>query len=167
MTQAGDGEEKESGEARPAAGRRPPHLITREEAGAWLAGSAVQSITVHCTYEAAARNIEARGVDIGSSDRDVGWGQWFYTTTRPHPRYGEAYVPVAVRLMHPLVLPDTVQGAEIMDELAARIGTDEPRDAVLAAGFDGVVLHLDPDEVWMIAYRNDRVRVVVGAGRGG
>ena len=147
--------------------RRPPHVITREEAAAWLADSAVQVITVHRTDPASAHAITTEGVDIARTTADAGWGQAFYSGTRPDPQYGDATVRVAVRLQHPLILNDVVRDIELVEELRARTHADNIRDAVLAAGYDGVVVHFGPGDMWVVAYRNDQVKVVVEGVRRG
>lgn len=167
MAQAGDRGERQSGEPRQPSGGRPSHLITRAEARAWLAGSAVRQITTHRTDEVSALSIRDSGVDIEMSQEDIAWGRGFYSTTRPDPHYGMTLVHVAVRLMRPLELPDTITAAEVMDDLSARIGGGEFRDAVIAAGYDGVVLHVNPDETWVIAYHSEQVKVIVEETRRG
>jgi len=162
MTQTGDGGESEGGESRPPAGGRPAHLITRDEARVWLAGSAVDRITTHHTDPLSARMIVEGGVDVARTRPDSRFGQGFYSTTRPDPQYGVARVRVAIRLLHPLILPDSILGTEMIYDLIAQTSADDARAAVLAANYDGVVLHLDPDEMWVVAYFNHQVKVIEG-----
>jgi hypothetical protein len=145
---------------------RPAHIITPDEVDAWLADSAVKVVTVHRTDPDSARDIMEHGVDLTKGDRDAAWGWGFYSSTIGAAQYGEAEVRVAMRLTHPLVLPDTVRGAEIVDDLMARTGTDDLRLAVLDAGYDGIVLHFGATEMWVVAYRDDQVKVVEEAPRG-
>ena len=147
--------------------RRPPHVITRDEVGAWLAGSAVQVITVHRTDPASARAIVEDGVDIDRTDPYAAWGRGFYSSTRPVPQYGEAGVTVAIRLTRPLVLDDPIDGAAVLDHLLQEFHTDDIHKAVSRAGYDGVVVHYGPNEAWVVAYRNDQVKVVVEGARHG
>jgi hypothetical protein len=88
-------------------------------------------------------------------------GEGFYSGTVPDDQYGEAQVYVAVRLVRPLVIHDTIRGAEILDELMERTGAEYPGQAILASGYDGVVIHFGQDDLWVVAYRNDQVKVVV------
>ncbi len=128
----------------------------------WLADSAVQVVLWHRTSPAAADQIERSGVDIKRGDPDAAWGQGFYCCNYSEPQYGEAIVPVAVRLIHPLVLPDSVRGAAVMEALLQQAGTDDMRTAVLAAGYDGLVIHFPHGQFWVVAYHNEQVRVVLG-----
>jgi len=161
MTQAGDTEESESGESRSSMGERAAHLITRDEARAWLAGSAVHALTVHRTDPASAAAIEQFGVNISRAAPDTSWGRGFYSSLVPDVRYGDARLQVAVRLIHPLVIDDTVDSDEITDRLLRRAGTDDMRAAVLAAGYDGVVVHFGQSDMWVVAYFDHQVRVIV------
>jgi hypothetical protein len=137
-----------------------PHIVTPEEARRWLHRSAIERITFHRTDAVAARHIVADGVIIPTDGLQPAWGFGFYSSTRPDPQYGDTEVRVAVRLVSPLVLPDTVSGAEGMDNLLAEAGTEDTRAALLAAGYDGVVLHLQHGEIWVVAYHPDQVKIV-------
>jgi hypothetical protein len=140
---------------------RPAHQITVREVDAWLAASAVTTPTFHRTDQASARDIVDRGVDLRRARDDSAWGRGFYSSDPADPQHGSAEVRVAVRLRHPLVIRDTVRDAELMDELLARAGTDDVREALLDAGYDGVVLHYPLWGLWVVAYRADQVRVAI------
>jgi hypothetical protein len=140
----------------------PSHLITPDEVEAWLAGSAVQAVLQHRTNPVAADLIERFGVEIGLGDTEAAWGQGFYACNYSEPQYGSAVLRVAVRLTHPLVLPDSVRGAGIMDDLLREAGTEDMRAAVLGAGYDGLVIHFPRDQFWVVAYRDEQVKIVVG-----
>lgn len=141
--------------------QRPPHLLTRRDVAAWLADSVVQEVTFPRTDPQSARDLIERGVDLTKSSADGAWGRGFYSGTGSSARYGPVAVPVAVRLRHPLILTDTIRGAEIVDDLMARFGVDDIEAAVVSAGFDGLVLHLGSSEMWVVAYRSEQVRIVV------
>jgi hypothetical protein len=136
--------------------------VSRDEARTWLAGTAFPHVTVHRTDPDSARNIIAHGISIRTDRPEPGWGFGFYASTRGDPQYGEAEVRVAIRLDRPLILPDSIRGAEVIDDLLRRTGAEDTRAAVLAAGYDGVLLHLDRSETWVVAYHGHQVRVVMG-----
>jgi hypothetical protein len=139
----------------------PAHMIDREEAPTWLAGSAWGRITIHQTSASDARRIIEEGIRIERTARDAAWGQGFYTTTRPDPQYGDTGIRVAIRLMRPFVAEDPIDGQERVDALLAEAGSEDVRAVLLAAGFDGVIVHRRwRDEVWVIAYDDSQVRVV-------
>jgi hypothetical protein len=119
---------------------------------------------VHRTNRESARNIIAHGISIRTDRAEPAWGYGFYASTRGDRQYGEEEVRVAIRLAHPLILPDTIGGAEIIDDLLGQSGAEDTRAAVLAAGYDGVLLHLDRSETWVVAYHGHQVRVVMGRG---
>jgi hypothetical protein len=135
--------------------------IPREGVGDWLADSALHTTTYHCTDPVSALEILERGVEIAATDPYAAWGQGFYSSTIPETQFGEAVVEVAVRLLQPLRLHDTVRGAEIIDELLARTGADDIRAAVLADGYDGVLIPFGDQRVWVVAYHDEQVLVVV------
>jgi hypothetical protein len=118
-------------------------------------------MTVHQTDEAAARSLLDDGVRIDRTDPNAAWGQGFYSSTLPDRQYGGVSVRVAVRLVRPLVIPNTVQGAELLEELMAKTGATAFRDAVLAAGHDGLVLHFGPGDTWVVAFLDGQVKVVM------
>jgi hypothetical protein len=140
---------------------RPPHQITRDEVAAWLADSVVNTVTVHRTDERSARAILERGVEIALTSADAGWGQGFYSSTIPDTQYGDAQVLVAVRLIHPLVIQDSVRDAETLETLLQQADTDHFREAIQGAGYDGVVVHFGPGDLMVVAFRDDQVKVVV------
>jgi hypothetical protein len=140
--------------------RRPSHLIRRREVAAWLAGSAVTQATVHVTTAEHARRLRDDGVAVERSAADTSWGRGFYSSTIPDRQYGDTEVQVAVRLLKPLVIMDVLDGAALIDELLAAAGTEDVRDAVQTAGYDGVVIHFGPGELWVVAYRDDQVKVI-------
>ena len=90
------------------------------------------------------------------------WGHGFYASAHADPQYGEAEVRVAIRLMQPLNIADTIDGAEIIDRHLVGFGTEDIRDALCAAGYDGVVLHLDQSDLLVVAYYAHQVRVIIG-----
>jgi hypothetical protein len=139
------------------------HLIRRREVARWLAGSAVSQATVHVTNAAEARRIRAEGVAIERSGVDTSWGRGIYSSTIPDWQYGDTQVRVAVRLLNPLVITDALDGAALIDALLTGAATDDVREAVQAAGHDGVVIHFAPGDLWVVAYRDDQVRVVSDA----
>src|SRR5581483_8148440 len=140
---------------------RPPHLVTPAEASAWLAGSAVKTVTVHRTDPEAAQDIVEHGVDITRATPDSAWGQGFYSCTISDPAYGTAEVMVAIRLQRPLVIQDSIRDAAILEDLTTRAGTDDFREAVLAAGFYGVMVHFGGNRWWVVAYHGEQVKVVL------
>jgi hypothetical protein len=140
---------------------RASHLIRRGDVPRWLAGPAVDFVTIHQMTASDARLIRETGVRIERTARDAAWGQGFYTTTRPDWQYGEVSVPVAVRLMQPFVAQDPIDGQEQIDAMLAGAQADDVRAVLLAAGFDGVIVHRPwRDEVWVIAYHDHQVRIV-------
>src|SRR5437868_1626803 len=144
-----------------AARRRPSHLIPQSDVRGWLRGSAVTWTTAHCTDWDSAQDILSHGVDVLKCEPFAGWGQGFYSSTRPWLEYGPAEVRVAIRLLRPLIIRDTVRGAELLDELMRNTGhLDDARAAVRAAGYDGVILHYPFGEIWVVAFENDQVNVV-------
>ena len=76
------------------------------------------------------------------------------------PRYGTAEVRVAVRLTRPLVIEDSVRDAGVLEDLTRRAGTEDFRDAILAAGFDGVVVHYGEQRL-VVAFHSEQVKVVL------
>ena len=136
--------------------------MTRDEARAWLAGSAVDTILIHRTSPTAAQEIITRGVVIQFTEPQPTWGHGFYASARADPQYGEAEVRMAIRLMQPLIIADTIDGAEIIDRHLVGFGTEDIRDALCAAGYDGVVLHLDQSDLLVVAYYAHQVRVIIG-----
>ena len=65
-------------------------------------------------------------------------GQGFYSATRPDLRYGDVGVRVAVRLRRPLIVTDPLAWDERLDQFLEEMGVDIVRDALHAAGFDGL-----------------------------
>jgi hypothetical protein len=137
------------------------HLISRQDAREWLAGSAVTVLLTHCTDVASAQSIFEGGVDIERSRPDAGWGQGFYSATIPDLRFGPATVRVAVRLMRPLVVRDTIDAAELLERLLEQADVDDVRIALLNAGYDGVVVDFGGGDLEVVAYHNSQVKVVV------
>jgi hypothetical protein len=139
---------------------RDPRVVTMAAARRWLRGSAVPRLSVHCTDQESAEHIHRHGVQIARSSADAAWGQGFYSATRPRPEYGEVQVAVAVRLLRPWIVRDTIRAAEELDALRRRFDTDDPRAAILGAGFDGVVVDFQPGDLMIVAYWDEQVRVV-------
>lgn len=145
----------------------PLHLIGPDEVAAWLADSIVKTVTIHRTDQISARDITERGVDIGRASPDAGWGRGFYSTLIPDRRFGEAEVRIAVRLVRPLVILDSVRDAEVLETLTSRAANDDFREAILAGSYDGVVIHFGPGDITVVAFWDEQVKVVVGErGRG-
>ncbi len=138
----------------------PSHLIRRGEVALWLRDSAVKEVTIHRTSAEAAESIVRGGVRIAFTDSGSTWGQGFYSSTIPDRQYGDVSVRVAVRLRQPLSIRDAIDGQDVLDELRGRAETDDARVAVLAAGFDGVLVHYGPGDVWVVAYHDEQVKVV-------
>ncbi len=139
-----------------------PAPDSADEVAGWLADSANRWITVHWTSEENAHRIREEGVRIERSAGDVAWGRGFYTTTRPDPQYGETGVRVAVRLTRPFVADDPIDGQERVDALLVEAGSDDIRAVLMAAGFDGVIVHRSwRNEMWAIAYTEEQVKIVV------
>ncbi len=143
---------------------RPAHQLTLGEVGAWLVDSVVKTVTFHRTDPVSARDITEHGVDLAEASADGAWGRGFYSSTVPDPQYGSAEVPVAVRLRNPLLIHDPVRDAAQVDDLLLRSGTEDMRAAILSAGYDGVVIHYAERGIWVVAYFDEQVKVVVGAG---
>jgi hypothetical protein len=136
------------------------HLIRRSEVANWLADSAIKVMTVHHTSAEHARTILERGVRIEQTASDAGWGQGFYSGTRSDRQYGESRIDVAVRLLRPWVVTDTLAAAEQIDDWLRRFETDDIGEAIQAAGFDGVIVQWDPEDLWVIAFSNEQIKVV-------
>lgn len=139
----------------------PEHVITLEQVQGWLAGSAVQEITIHRTDAESAQSIREHGFLLEQASPTTGWGRAFYSGSRSDPQYGPVEVRVAVRLVRPLVIADAIRDVEVIEELVTRAGTDDIRVAVLAAGYDGVVVQYGLGDYWVVAYYPDQVKVVV------
>ena len=139
---------------------RPSHLIRRREVAVWLAGSAVTHIMTHWTTPGNALRIRELGVRIQATSPDSKWGWGFYTSTRPLPEYGEAGVRVAIRLRNPLVVHDQIMAQEEIDEMLARSGSEDVRAVLLAAGYDGVIVHWESGELWAVAFDDEQVKVI-------
>lgn len=117
-------------------------------------------VTAHWTTVESARRIREEGVRIKQTSIDSKWGQGFYTSTRPRPEYGEEGVRVAIRLLNPLVTNDEFLAQEYIDELLSEAQSDDAREVLRAAGYDGVVIHWDSGEMWVIAFENEQVKVI-------
>jgi hypothetical protein len=140
--------------------KRRPHLIRRRDDSAWLAGSAVNVPTRHWTSAASARRIVAEGVHIEQTELDTTWGQGFYATTGFRPDIGDTPVSVAIRLERPFVAVDRIAALEQIDELLARAESEDVRAVLLAAGYDGVLVHWESGEMWVVAFEGDQVKVI-------
>jgi hypothetical protein len=136
------------------------HLIRRSEVARWLRDSVVPSITIHRTSVEAARRITEEGVAVARTEPDSAWGQGFYSSSIPDPRFGEIDIRVAVRLQRPLIVPDAIDSAEIVEDIRASTEEDDVRQAILAAGYDGVLVHYGPGDFWAVAYWDHQVKVV-------
>jgi hypothetical protein len=66
----------------------------------------------------------------------------------------------AIRLRRPLIVADSIDGQDMLEELRERAGTEDARAAVLAAGYDGVLIHYGPGDFWVVAYHDEQVKVV-------
>jgi hypothetical protein len=149
---------------------RPAHLIERHEVAAWLADSAVQYVTYHCTSREAAERIKAVGVDPTRS-RVGAFGQGFYTSTEEEEEFGPVILTVAILLQNPLS-GTMAEVEEFVDRIAIRL--NPPRGEITTAvaagirrellrlGYDGMVI---PDgggdgADWVIALVGDAVKVV-------
>ena len=139
---------------------RPSYLIRRQDVRAWLADSVVKQITVHVTSPAEAKRLRDEGVRVERSAVDTSWGRGFYSSTVPDWQYGSVAVRVAVRLLHPLIIEDALDGARLIDDLLAAAGTEDVRHAVESAGYDGAVIHFASGDLWVVAYRDDQVKIV-------
>ena len=133
------------------------HLIRRSEVALWLRDSVNQVVTIHQTHAATAENIVRDGIRITATDSGSAWGQGFYSSTIPDRQYGDVSLRVAVRLRQPLVVRDAIDGQDMLDALRGRAGTEDARKAVLAAGYDGVLIHCGPSDVWVVAYYDEQV----------
>jgi hypothetical protein len=128
-----------------------------------LAGSADAQATVHVTTAEHGRRLRDEGVDVERSAVDTSWGRGFYSSTIPDRQYGDTEVRVAVRLLRPLMITDVLDGAALIDDLLAAAGTEDVRDAVDTAGYDGVVIHFGPGDLWVVTYRDDQAKVASDA----
>jgi len=148
--------------ARPAVNEEPraSHLIRRRDVARWLAGSAVDRETFHVTGSDEARRLRAEGVRVERSAVDTSWGRGFYSSTVPDWQYGTVAVAVAVRLLRPLVIEDALEGATQIDAWLAAAGTVDVRQVVESIGHDGAVIHFGPGDLWVVAYRDEQVKVV-------
>jgi hypothetical protein len=143
-------------------GVRSGHVIRRDEVTAWLADSAVRQVLTHRTTAEDARQILEHGVRIERTARDLRWGQGFYTSTHPDPQYGDTSVRVAIRLRHPFVADDSIDGQERIDALLQEAASEDVRAVLQAAGYDGVVVHFLDGEMWVVAFADEQVKVVQG-----
>jgi hypothetical protein len=128
---------------------RPGHLIAPGEVNAWLADSAVKSVTYHRTSHQAARDIIAHGIDPSRSFH-AAYGQGFYTSTVPDEFFGETQLAIAVRSRNPLAGPAAAV-EQIVDDMLWRLrpqarGRMMPdvamaiRRELLRLGYDGMVI---------------------------
>lgn len=68
---------------------------------------------------------------------------------------------MAVRLRNPLIVRDRLAAAEWMDALLrAAPDLQDIRAAILAQGYDGVVVEFAPGDAWVVAFRDDQVKLV-------
>jgi hypothetical protein len=65
-------------------------------------------------------------------------------------------------LLRPLIAYDPIAEQERIDALLAQEGTDNARQVLLAEGYGGVVVHWGAGDIWVVAYRDDQVKVVQG-----
>lgn len=139
---------------------RSAHVIARTEVGTWLADSAVRTVTFHGTTTEAAHGILAHGPRVELGDPEATWGQGFYSSTLPDLHYGDTIVRVAVRITRPWVMRDTLQAVEELESLMEDMRTSARRDALIAAGYDGVIVQYGPGDAWVVALHNDQIKVV-------
>jgi hypothetical protein len=62
--------------------------------------------------------------------------------------------------MSPLIVQDVLRGAELVDDLLQHRPSGDLRDALIGAGYDGVVVRFGPDDFSVVAFTNDQVKVV-------
>jgi hypothetical protein len=151
-------------------GDRPPYLIAPDEVASWLADSVNHRVTFHRTIAQAAEEIRRRGVDISRS-RIGAYGQGFYSATEPDAFFGDVVLPVAIRLVSPLV-GDLVSVGDIVDSITDRLAplsrritppiAAALRRELLMLGYDGiVVLDGGGDGVdYVVALSGQSVRVI-------
>jgi len=149
---------------------RPPHLIAPDEVDAWLADSAVSTVTYHNTDRLSAQAILANSVAIERC-RVSSYGQGFYTATQADPFFGEVELVVAIRLVSPLRGEDGFVGPFI-DRIAEQHGAPggrltssmgrSVRRELLRLGYDGIVVEdADGEDVdYVIALEGHSVKVV-------
>jgi hypothetical protein len=116
-----------------------PHQIRRADVTAFLRDSVVKQPVFHNTFAQAKIDLLRLGVDFEKS-ATAAYGRGFYLSTRPLKRYGLAEVRAAVDFRNPLDLD-----LDDLDLLMKDWGVDpaEPdlvRDAILAHGYDGLIL---------------------------
>jgi len=67
-----------------------------------------------------------------------------------------------MRLQHPFVAEDSIDGQEHIIALLQQAESDDVRTVLQAAGYDGVVVYFHVGEMWVIAFDNEQVKVVQG-----
>jgi hypothetical protein len=140
--------------------QRPAHIIRHSEVAAWLAASVNKRVTTHWTSETSAQNIREAGAQIKQAAIDATWGQGFYTSDRPMRESGAVGVRVAIRLQRPFVVEDRIAAHELIEDLIAETGIEDRRRAMQAAGYDGVIVHWESGETWVVAFEDDQVKVI-------
>jgi hypothetical protein len=140
--------------------RRPAYVIRLSQVKAWLADSVNKRVTTHWTSETSALNIRGEGAQIKQAAIDATWGQGFYTSDRPMRESGSVGVRVAIRLQHPFVVEDRIAAHEVIEDLIAETGIEDRRRALQAAGYDGVIVHWESGETWVVAFEDDQVKVI-------
>lgn len=108
----------------------PAHLIAFAQVEAWLRGSAWPPPTYHSTDAESAEAIWEHGVDMAVCSPDSAYGRAFYTTSRIDPAYGEATVRTAVRLVQPLIIDDSIEGAATIDRWMTDFDTADAGEAI-------------------------------------
>ena len=139
---------------------RPAHFIHPSEVDTWLADSAIETITFHRTSVDAAERIFREGVRIELGNPEATWGQGFYSSLNPDPGYGEVRISVAMRLTRPWLVTDTLRGPEQLELLKEQMGILNAREALLAAGYNGVVAYYSRSDVVVVAFENEQVKIV-------
>jgi len=88
-------------------------------------------------------------------------GPGFYSSRRAEVQYGIARLQVAVRLLNPLGPLDSLDADGVIGNLMEQFRVDYMRQAMLAEGYDGLVVRFAPGDEWAIAFHNEQVRIVV------
>jgi hypothetical protein len=140
------------------------HLIDRADVPAWQTGSKVTGITTHRTTPAAAQALREEGFRLETASSDARFGRGFYSSTVSRSEFGTASVTVAVRLLSPLGPAPYLDIEEAIQDLITSIEVEDPRAALLQAGYDGVVIEWGPGDTEVVAFFPEQVKVVRDGG---